>query len=498
MRRVAASRGIAVALAIGLLVGSIVAESGAAHAGQDGEASRSNGTWLLTSPDQLRPPPPPGNRSATTRAEIRELLVLQEKRTARTRRMVARWNLQPATEPWSDIALDMIVRHRPRPPFAARALALLHTAMYDALVASLDCRTEYDRRPPSELNDRIRTLVRPARSTYPPPQAAVAGAAEKMLTYLFPDEPPRTFARLAREASESRLWAGVNYRSDVETGRALGQRVAELFILRGEDDGSHNTDFAYPRPEGDEYWEPTPPVYESPIGGPVGTWKPWTMEAPDEGRSVSGIPGPLPYGSDEMIAETHEVIDVQANLTQRHREIAHFWDDGPNTFTPAGHWLALGLDLARAADEGTQRVARMSALLSVATHDAAVAFFEAKYKWWSIRPVTVVRRLCDDGTRLCTRAELEADPSRKTYPDWLSLIITPPFPSYPGGHSTFSGAASAVLERFFPSSRRLVRKLAEEAAVSRLYGGIHFPRDNDDGLVLGRVVGQLVLERAPR
>jgi len=78
---------------------------------------------------------------------------------------------------------------------------------------------------------------------------------------------------------------------------------------------------------------------------------------------------------------------------------------------------------------------------------------------------------------------------------WFPIIGTPAFPSYPGGHSTFSGGAGRLLTYFFPAAGQELNKLAQEAADSRLYGGIHFDEDNDAGLVLGRSIADLAIAR---
>ncbi len=188
----------------------------------------------------------------------------------------------------------------------------------------------------------------------------------------------------------------------------------------------------------------TPPGNEENTGGPVGTWLPWVLADPSEARIGSAIAPPPMYGSDFFMDEVFEVIDGQANLTEEEQQIAQFWDDGPGTFTPPGHWVSIGTELIRDYGVANEDAVQILALLTATLNDAAIASFEAKYEWWSIRPITVIRRLCEDATRLCTKAELEADPSLATYPDWFSYLLTPPFPSYPGGHSTFSGARRAA------------------------------------------------------
>ena len=452
--------------------------------------------WLLSSADQFRLPAPPADGSATTHRELRELRELQAARTKKIERRIRHWNVGPATLPWTRVALNMIVKWRPRPPFSARALGLFHTGLYDALIAAADSRSAYDRSRPEELDERIDPVLRAGGSSYAPERVVIAGAAASMLTYLFPSEDSATFSRLARRAATTRLQAGVNYRSDVERALDLGESVAGLFIARGQSDGSTNSVVSNPRPAGDQYWERTPPGFEPNTGGPVGTWTPWLAESAETFRTGSEIPGPYGYGSPEFMAELDEVLDVTEHLTQRQGNIAVFWDDGPGTYTPTGHWNDIAIDLVRNHGTGTRQTARIFAYLGVTEADGAIAVFEAKYHWWSIRPITVARRLCENATRLCTKDELAADPSLATYPSWDPYLITPPFPAYPGGHSTFSGAAGRVLGHFFPESGQLLDEWAEEAAMSRLYGGIHFRSDNDAGLILGRYVAQLALDRA--
>lgn len=452
--------------------------------------------WLLSSPDQFRLVPPPANRSPKTKKELRTVLRRTNKRTKQIRKSVRYWNRGPVSKRWTETTLEMIRRHRPRPAQAARILALVHNALFDALIASYDSKAAYDRPAPRKLDSRITTLLKSKGSTYPPPLAVLSGAAEAVLTYSFPNESPTTFKDLATEAVQSRVWAGVNYPSDVKRGRRMGREVGALFVARASGDGSTSTGFSHPRPEGEEYWETTPPGFEDPVGGPVGFWQPWVIPGPNEIRIESGIPGPYPYGSDEFMAELEEVMDVADNLTSTQQNIATFWDDGPGSYTPPGHWNEIALELMREHPMGTKKAVRLFSYLNTAEYDTAIAYFDAKYFWWSIRPITVIRRLCDGGSVLCTKDELTQDPSRATYPDWFSYLITPNFPSYPSGHSSFSGAGGALLEHFFPGSGGLLNTLADEAAMSRLYGGIHFRSDNDDGLILGRTVAEHVLLRA--
>ena len=121
----------------------------------------------------------------------------------------------------------------------------------------------------------------------------------------------------------------------------------------------------------------------------------------------------------------------------------------------------------------TVQAARVFAVLNTAQADAFVCVWYAKYAYWSLRPITAIRREID--------------------PDWTPLITTPPFPSYVSGHSGTSGAAATVLSAFFPDEAARLNAWAHEAALSRLYGGIHFRTDNEVGLTLGRAVGKAAL-----
>jgi membrane-associated phospholipid phosphatase len=168
-----------------------------------------------------------------------------------------------------------------------------------------------------------------------------------------------------------------------------------------------------------------------------------------------------------------EVHTVSTSLRADQREIADFWADGPGSVTPPGHWNQIALDLIRAYRLSGVSAARLLAVMNTVQADAFVACWDTKFAYWTERPVTAIQR--------------ELDPS------WVPYLATPPFPSYVSGHATTSGAASTVLARFFRREARRLRDLADEAAVSRLYAGIHFRRDNEAGLALGRKVAQLGL-----
>jgi membrane-associated phospholipid phosphatase len=331
----------------------------------------------------------------------------------------------PTVERWIQLELELIASHRLNPPRAARALALVSRGMHLASAA-------------------------------PAPDPAVAGAASSVLEYLFPgDGRVREATERARQANAGRS-AKLNF--------ALGVLAGKAMIMRAEHDGSDAVWSGTP-PTGDGFWVPTPPAFLPPLEPLAGTWRTWNLSSGSQFR-----PGPPPaYGSPAFQAELDEVYAVSQSLTTEQKRIADFWADGPGTVTPAGHWNAVALDLVRGRNLSTRTAARLFAALNTAQADAFIACWEAKFHYWYLRPVTAVRALRDPG--------------------WLSYIVTPPFPGYVSGHSTTSGAAATVLSAFFPDLAPQLSATADEAAISRLYGGIHFRSDNEVGLELGQRVG---------
>jgi membrane-associated phospholipid phosphatase len=170
-----------------------------------------------------------------------------------------------------------------------------------------------------------------------------------------------------------------------------------------------------------------------------------------------------------------EVLDVAANLNAEQKRIALFWVDGHGSVTPAGHWNQIAINEVIGSTFDDLKVAQLFAYLNVAMADSFIAAWDAKYHYWTGRPISVAELL---------------------YGEVLSpALLTPPFPSYVSGHAAFSGAASRVLGRFLPLKAERLKVMAEEAALSRLYGGIHFRHDNEDGLVLGQKIAEKLLQR---
>jgi membrane-associated phospholipid phosphatase len=470
-------------LAVGALVLALVA--GACSSGSDDapqSAAESGGipaeagagtwkTWVLASPAEIKVPAPPKAGSAQEKAELTELKDLAAKRTPQMEEEAHHWSDYPALEPWVKENMELVSEQSKNPPLASRGYGLVSVAMYDAVVATYHWKYTYKREAPEGTNPVVPAGADPS---YPNEHAAIAGAASRVLAYLFPERPATRYDAEAEAAAESRVNAGVNYRSDIDAGLALGRAVADAVIANAKTDGSDHH-FEGQIPTGTGMWAPPPNApadRRQPVEPLAGTWRPWATDI----KAVR--PGPPPaYGSPQFIAEAQEVLDTGRKLTDEQKRIAQYWAGGAGTPLPPGIWNQILLDTVREERLSTPRIARDFALLNVAQSDAGVAAWDCKYMFWSPRPVNAIRDLGMD-------------------PAFTSFLPTPNFPSYISGHSTYSSAASEVLSYLFPAKAADFKAKADEAAISRLYGGIHYKSDNDVGLQVGTKVGQATVARA--
>jgi hypothetical protein len=209
---------------------------------------------------------------------------------------------------------------------------------------------------------------------------------------------------------------------------------------------------------------PRPPML--PLFGQVRAW------AMTPAEIVAERPAPPPSTSSaQMQAELAEVKSYTSGATREEIAIANFWSDGAGTYTPPGHWNDIATEHIRDANFSEVRAARAYALLNMAMMDAAVGCWEAKFFYFNPRPT-------------------QLDPAIKTG------IGLPNFPSYTSGHSTFSAAAATVLSYLFPARTAEFESMADEAAISRMYGCIHYRSDIEAGKEHGRRIGGYTLRLA--
>jgi membrane-associated phospholipid phosphatase len=285
-------------------------------------------TWVITDGASLRPPAPPAATSAQTASEIEEILRLQANRTPALDSAIRRWDALPTT-PWHDLALDRYASYWAllpdvrvaTPARTARGFALLHVAIYDALVATWDAKYTYGRLAPARADSRVSALVSMGDvPSYPSEHAAAAAAAATILAYLLPHEDSAGFQALAREAGEARIAAGGAYRSDVESGLAIGRAVAAQVLERARADGA-DTAWTGTVPDGPSMWRPTPPRYvEIPFDGAAGQWRTWVIPAGDAYR-----PAPPPaMGSAAFSVDLDELRTLTTSRTAQ-ADSARYW-----------------------------------------------------------------------------------------------------------------------------------------------------------------------------
>jgi len=428
-------------------------------------------TWVIADGSTFRPEEPSNPGSVATKNELAELRTLAGQRTAEIEAQIDYWNGGNVRR-WNEAHRALIRSVRPNPPRAARGLALVSVAMYDAMVAAWDAKYAYERPRPFQLEDGPTLYgTEPKSPSFVSERAAIGAAASDVLKYLFPTKSD-SIDGVLQQALNADLFSGSQFRSDINAGAALGHSVAQAVLDRAQNDNSLNTTPPVAQLVGDGYWIPTPPGnVQNPLEPGAGNWQTWVL--PD-GHTLRPAAPPA-YGTPEFLSQLQEVWNVNQGLASNpgRLDIARFWADGPGSDTPPGHWNRIAVDLAVSKGVNEPRMARMLALLGVGQADAFVACWDCKYTYWCVRPITEIRKTYD--------------------PAWLSPIGTPPFPSFPSGHSSTSGAAATILGYIFPDDAVTLGRMGIEAMNSRLYGGIHYSFDNLTGYNMGSAVGYRVI-----
>lgn len=401
------------------------------------------------------------------------------------RELVARYNLPPA--PAADGSYPVPDAENPfadpnypfaNPAYAARAYSYVSAAQSDALKAAWYWKYQYTRPSPAKVDSRVAALM-PISDlpSYPSEDAVLSGVTVEMLKVLFPAAVEEITQRAAEERNAA-LWSGKATASDIAAGLALGKSVAAVFVARAAGDGMRTAggsialwkslaDAAVAR--GEIPWVSQESPARPPMLAGFGQVRTWMLTP---AQLVAERPAAPPSTSSaQMAKELAEVKYTTDHLTREQLAIASKWNDGAGTYTPPGHWNDIASEYVRDARMSEVRAARSFALLNMAMHDAAVGCWESKFFYFNPRPS-------------------QLDPSIKT------PIGLPNFPSYSSGHSTFSAAATVVLSYLFPAAGADFAAMRDEAAISRLYGGIHYRSDIENGKVHGTRIGAYTVQFA--
>jgi hypothetical protein len=385
---------------------------------------------------------------------------------------------------WNDQVIDSTRLARNPPPIASQHIATFHAAIFDA------------------VNGITRThhgwLVNEAAPAGVDMDAAVAGAAQTVLVTLWGQATNPHNIQVAYE----KALAGIPDGPAKADGLAWGKHVAEAILAVRAKSG-------FDKPIPGQYssnepgkWRETPPGFRPPVLPHWGHVTPFVMNSPDQFRA----PPPFPVESKQYAEEIAYIAKVGARdgaeRTEYETLSTAFWSDDLGTATPPGHWNIIAADLAKRNHLSMPETARLFALLNFAEADAAISCWDTKFFYCTWRPETAIREL-----------EPKLNPYAKPSPDFIPLMISPAFPSYTSGHSTFSAAAARLLERFFgtdeiefsvrsdglPGAVRSYKKLSEarnEIGMSRLFAGIHLMSDNLEGQKAGMKVADWVFDNA--
>ena len=285
-----------------------------------------------------------------------------------------------------------------------------------------------------------------------------------------------------------------------------GTKVAEHIIAWSSKD-NYKQSRSFPKYSIDDNpstWKPTPPAYMDAVEPHWNKIRTFAIDSASQFR-----PAPPPSFSKQPGSEfykyANEVYQTGKNLTDEQRAVASFWDCNPfvmnvkghvmfatKKISPGGHWMNIAHVACVKSNADVARSAEAYAKVAISVADAFIACWDEKYRSLLIRPESYINQYSDE--------------------DWVPLLQTPPFPEYLSGHSAISGAAAMALTGVFGDNFSFTdstevefglpartfasfNDAAEEAAVSRLYGGIHYRPANEIGLTMGRDVGAFINEK---
>jgi hypothetical protein len=392
---------------------------------------------------------------------------------------------------WNAAALTAVRNTQFAPPPTARALAMLNTGMYNAWAI---CH------PSAKFTLGV-TFPRPKSRSTCQNEEAISFAAYRILVDLFPTQktvfntlmselgydPSKTTLRPTTQAGIGNLFAKliltIRHRDGSNQLGRLGPTKLPYSDYTGYKPANTPTNLANP-----SRWQPllAPDASGNLVEQKflVPHWNrviPFALKQRSQFRPKKG---PAKFGQAEYTAQAQAIYALSQNLTPTQQLIAKYWANGPGSETPPGQWILFGLEISNRDKHTLDQDVKMFFPLSNAVFDAGIAAWDAKIAYDSVRPISAIRLLID--------------------PTWNSFIPTPPFAEFVSGHSTFSAAAAEVLTQFTGStvfgsqfqdsvtgitlSWPTFLNAANQAGISRLYGGIHF----EDGDLVGRAIGKKV------
>jgi hypothetical protein len=392
---------------------------------------------------------------------------------------------------------DVMVHDIFSPPQAARSYAYASVAAYEVLAAD----TSGLRTLAGQLNG-LDAVPRPPADEYVPGLASTHALLTVGTEMVYTQSRMETFHDEMMQRFRDQGIPQPVFDRSVAYGDTVAQHVLDWAAADGYKRTRSGPQFTVTDAPG--RWRPTPPAYMDAIEPNWDTHRPFVMTDADQFAPTPPHPYSLKEGS-PFYEEVMEVYRIGQDLTEEEREIAAFWDCNPyvmhtqghamfatKQMSPGGHWMGIAIIANRKTDADLWRSAEVLAQTSVALADGFISAWDEKYRSNLIRPETVINDHID--------------------PDWRPVLQTPPFPEYTSAHSVISAAAAVTLTDLYGDSFAFTDTTerayglpdrsydsfgaaADEAAISRLYGGIHYRMAAEEGAVQGTNVGQWVVDQ---
>ena len=377
------------------------------------------------------------------------------------------------------------------PPVAARAFGYAGVALYESVVPGIPSHQSLG----TKLNGLPQMPIPNLGQNYYWP--ACANAAMAHLARNLYANMPNTQLEGVNQLEKQMLETFSPF-ADLETlnrSKVFGQAVAEAIFAWSIGDGGHegyNKNFPanYTAPTGPGKWVPTAPSFQRALQPYWGLNREFVSGIINRSQTLA----PLTYSTSKtspFYSQALEVYTVTSTLNKDQEIIAHYWSDDPGIGgTPPGHSINIATQILTKENASLALAAETYCKVSIAVADAFISCWKSKYEFNLLRPITYIREVID--------------------PTWTPILTTPPFPEYSSGHSVQSSATAQVLSDLFgyrysfidrthemrndiigtPRTYASFFDYAEEAAISRLYGGIHFRDGIHFGLKQGRIIGE--------
>lgn len=441
--------------------------------------------------------------SAEYQAELAEIKNLSGNISDTQRDQIHYWTNNPVLR-WNEVALELAAKYNlipppnedgtytlptpanpngppvfpfAHPPYTSRMLSYLSVAQFDGLITAWNYKFQFNRPSPYTVDNTIpNSYVNNNLPSYPSDGAVIASVSQKILSAMFPLEKDYIDGLVKDHLACLKL-SGTNVESDIAAGISIGEQISALALARASQDGMSSAQTPKPISDSikteaqnrfgwawDNMEDPVRPVGLVPNFGKVRMWNVPNVEA-----IRPGVPPSI--GSAEFNEAAEELKSFAKNLTTEQRRIANWWEDGLGSYTPPGHWNNLAKKFCVEYKLNPLRTARVFAYMNMAIMDAGIGCWDAKFYYHYPRPI-------------------------QTIPGFKTILGTPNFPAYTSGHSVFSAAAATVLAYIFPEKAQFCHDWAEEAAISRVYGGIHYRFDAEVGIEQGNQAGQYTVDVA--